>query len=67
MTVITMSNQFYLAVKESEYPVLEICQRMPLSVTFCRKMWKEGDVVLTAVWITAVGFEAPLKIPKHLP
>lgn len=67
MTIITMSNQFYLAFKESEYPVLEVCQRLPLSVTFCRKMWKVGDVGLTTVWITVVESEAPLKISKHLP
>lgn len=62
MTVITMSNQFYLAFKESEYPVLEVCQRMPLSVT----LWEVEDIGLTTVWVTAVEFEAPLKIPKHL-
>lgn len=53
MKVIIMSEQLYLAFEESEYLVLEANKRMPLSVTFYRQMWKEGDVGPTTVGIRA--------------
>lgn len=34
-----MSNQFYLAFKESKYPVLEVCQRMP----FCNLLQEDVE------------------------
>lgn len=70
MEIIVMFKQWYLAFKESEHPILEASKRIPLSITWSRQVWKEGEARLRTMQMrvsSSRSWEFLWKPPKISP